>query len=83
MAIVKTAISLEQDLFRKTDELASSRSISRSRVVALALEEYHRRQENLALLEKINAAYDGTPDPGNEKALKASQKAFSRVLDTW
>ena len=83
MAIIKTAISLERDLFQKTDALASSRSISRSRVVTLALEEYHQRQESSALLEKINAAYDNTPDPENEKALKASQRAFSKVLDKW
>lgn len=83
MAIVKTAISLEQDLFQKTDKLASSRRISRSRVVTLALEEYHRRQENLALLEEINAACDDMPDPESEKALKVSQRAFVKVLDKW
>lgn len=56
--------------------------ISPSRGITLVLEE-HDRQENLALREEINAAYDGTPDPENEKALKASQRAFSKVLDEW
>lgn len=41
------------------------------------------RQENLALLEEINGAYDDTPDPENEKGLKASQRAFVKVLDKW
>lgn len=61
MAIVKTIISLEQDLSQETDE----------------------RQENLALLEKINAVCDDAPDPENERALKASQRAFVKVLDKW
>lgn len=61
MAIVKTIISLEQDLSQETDE----------------------RQENLALLEKINAVCGDTPDPESEKALKASQKVFVNVLDEW
>ena len=60
-AIVKTDISLEQDLSQKADG----------------------RQENLALLEKINAAYDDTPDSESEKASKASQKVFVNVLDEW
>ena len=83
MPTVKTAISLEQDLFQRADQHAVSQKISRSRVMALALEDYLRRQENLALLEKINAAYDDQPDPDEEKRLKAAQKSFSKVLDEW
>lgn len=44
---------------------------------------YHRRQENLTLLEEINAAHGDTPDAENEKALKASQKTFVKVIDKW
>lgn len=68
MAIGKTTISLEQDL---------------SRAAALRLKEYHKRQENISLLEKINDAYDDTSDPDDEKVLKASQRAFCKVLDEW
>ena len=83
MPNVKTAISLEQNLFLRAEEFAHSQNLSRSRVVALALEDYLRRQENSALLEKINAAYDDTPDPEEEKSLTASQRAFRKVLDEW
>lgn len=83
MPNVKTAISLEQNLFARAEEFAHSRKLSRSRVVALALEDYLRRQENSALLERINAAYEETPDPKEEKSLKASQQAFRKVLDEW
>ncbi len=83
MPSVKTAISLERNLFLRAEEFANSQKVSRSRVVALALEEYLRRQENLALLERINASYDDTPDPEEEKHLKAAQRSFLKVADRW
>ena len=83
MPNVKTAISLEQNLFLRAEEFAHSQKLSRSRVVALALEDYLRRQENLALLERINASYDDAPDPDEERHLKATQRSFRRVLDEW
>ena len=83
MPNVKTAISLEQNLFLRAEEFAHSQKLSRSRVVALALEDYLRRQENVALLERINASYDDTPDPDEEKRLKAAQRSFRKVLDEW
>lgn len=83
MPNIKIAISLEQNLFEQVEELAHSQNISRSRVVALALEEYLRRQENLALLERINAAYDDAPDPEKEQLLKLSQRSLHKVLDEW
>lgn len=83
MAIVKTAISLDQELFAQVEELAASLKVSRSRVFALAAKDYLRRQENQRLLEKINAAYDDTPDPEENKRLKAAQKSFLKVADKW
>ena len=68
-------------MFSRAEEFAHSQNISRSRVVALALEEYLRRQENLALLERINAAYDDAPDPEKEQFLKLSRRSLHKVLD--
>lgn len=83
MAIVKTAISLEQELFQRANTLACSLKVSRSRIVALALEDYLRRQENIALLERINASYDDTPDLEEEKHLRAAQRSFLKIADKW
>lgn len=57
MANVKTAISLQRSLFEQAEALASEMKISRSRLVALALEEFIRRQ-NQQLMDKINASYE-------------------------
>ena len=65
MATVKTAISLQEPLFKKVEALASTLSISRSRFFALAaLDEEHETRQ---LLEQINAAYEDGPDPEEQE----------------
>ena len=63
MANVKTAVSLQKSLFEQADTLANEMKISRSRLFALALEDFIRRSQNQKLLEQINAAYEDTSDP--------------------
>lgn len=66
MSYVKTAISLQEALLQKIDALARELDISRSRLFALAAEEFLQRYQNQKLLEAINAAYDDLPDPEEE-----------------
>jgi metal-responsive CopG/Arc/MetJ family transcriptional regulator len=61
MATVKTAISLQDTLFSKVEALAREMQLSRSQVVALALEAFVERQHNQQLLREINQAYDAEP----------------------
>ena len=63
MSYVKTAISLQETLLQKIDALARELDVSRSRLFALAAEEFLQRYQNQKLLEAINAAYDDLPDP--------------------
>ena len=81
MPTVKTAISLEQDLMAKVQEVACTMNISRSRVFALAVEDFVRRQENRKLLEKIDAAYEGEPDPEDQIRLTASRRSFRKLIE--
>jgi metal-responsive CopG/Arc/MetJ family transcriptional regulator len=60
MATIKTAISLQVSLFEQIKDLARDLNVSRSQLVALALEEFVRRHQNQQLLESINRAYDST-----------------------
>ena len=62
MPKVKTAISIDGDLFEETDTLAQELELPRSQVIALALEDYIRRYRNKKLLAQINAAYADAPD---------------------
>jgi len=84
MATVKTAISLEDSLFKEAEALAKKMKVSRSRLFALALEEFLRRHQNQQLLEQLNAAYDDAPDPEEEALLHAARHSYRRLVnDEW
>ncbi len=77
MPKVKTAISIDGDLFEETDTLAQELDIPRSQVIALALEAYIRHYRNKQLLAQINAAYgDGmdAEDTGVLEIIRSHQK---------
>ena len=84
MAYVKTAISLQETLLQKIDALARELEISRSRLFALAAEEFLQRYQNQKLLEAINAAYGDLSDP-EEDILQQQRRHQHRqmVADQW
>ena len=79
MANVKTAISIQEALFEEVEALAGEMNISRSRLFAIAIEEFIQRRRNRQLLQQINAAYDDMPDPG-ESERQRRMKAQHRQL---
>ncbi len=61
--MVKTAVSLPQDVFQTFDRLARQSGRSRSGVITEALEKYLHDLETIRILEGIEAAYaDETPE---------------------
>lgn len=79
MRNTKTAISLQQDLFKQVDELARELEVSRSRLFVLAVEQFIERHRNRKLLAAINDAYDDVPDP-EEQALHESMRRQHRQM---
>ena len=69
MANIKTAISIEKPLFEEVEILAKELKISRSRVFALAVQDFLQQHRNQKLLEAINRAYDDHPDIEDERYL--------------
>ena len=69
MHAIKTSISFEPELFRYTDQVAHELNLSRSKLVALALESFFVQMENKRLFEKINAAHADGPDPAEHALL--------------
>jgi metal-responsive CopG/Arc/MetJ family transcriptional regulator len=76
---IKTGISLRRELFEKGEAVASEMHVSRSRLFALALEEFIRRHENRKLLRRLNAAYSDGPDAA-ERALQGRMRRQHRRL---
>lgn len=77
MSGVKTAISLDRDLFEKVNKLAHEMHVSRSRLFTIAVQDYLRKQENHALLAQLNDAYEDHLN-GEERKLVASMKSKQR-----
>ena len=83
MAKVRVAVSVEQALAQRVDEVARKWGAPRSRLYALALEEFLARTENRALLESLNDAYAGFPDE-EESATLGGMRALQRSsADSW
>ena len=79
---MKTAISLPDSLFRQAGEIAAELSISRSRLVAMALEEFIRRHRQQRVIERLDAVYRDLP----ERTVSTASWENLRKLtadDTW
>ena len=79
MPNVKTAISIQKSLFDQAEKVARKMKVSRSRLFALALEDYIHREQNRELLAKINAAYADEPD-STEKTLRQKTRSTHRRI---
>jgi metal-responsive CopG/Arc/MetJ family transcriptional regulator len=80
MPTVKTAVSLPEPLFHRAETLAHELQISRSQLVAKALDELVKRYERQALIEAINRAYEDDPPTTEEKELLVGIRETQRKL---
>ncbi len=81
MAIVKTAISLDAALFEQVERLAHNLNVPRSRLFAMALEDFIHKYENQQLLEAINAVYETEPDAAEEELLQKMRQTHRRLVE--
>lgn len=56
--------------------------VSRSRLVAIALEEFIRRHQNRQLLEKINRAYADFPDEEEQALDRRLRRQHRQIAET-
>ena len=59
---VKTAISLQEELFKKVNKLAGELHVSRSRLFVIAVQDFIKKKESQNLLSQINSAFSDYPD---------------------
>jgi hypothetical protein len=81
VAHVKTAVSMDEGLFREAEEWAERLGVSRSQFFARAVEEYVRERENEELLRRLNEAHADGLDPEEEKWLERIRVYHGRLLD--
>lgn len=81
MANIKTAISIQQSLFDQAAALAHAMHISRSRLFALAMEDFLQRHENHQLLERINTAHTDTSDSEEQALLRRMRRSHRQTVE--
>ena len=81
---MKTAISIDAGLLQEADETARRMGVSRSRLFALAVGDFLRRQRQEQMLRRLNEVYANGTD-STEKSLLKRIKAKVRpsVKERW
>ncbi len=66
---VKTAISIQKELFQEVNRLAEELHVSRSKLFVLAVQDYIKKNENKKIISQINRAFSDNLD-SEEKNLQ-------------
>ena len=74
---VKTAVSLYRSLFERAEALAGTLHVTRSRMMAQALEDFLRRHENRQMLDRLNAVY-AEPEDDMERREREGMERLQR-----
>lgn len=84
MTNIKTAVSIERELFKKAEEAASKLNISRSRFFQIALENYIGHLENFSIFSKLNQVYSNKVSE-KEQDFQAIMKSYNKkhLEDNW
>jgi len=80
---MKTAISVDDELISEADSAARELGLSRSRLIATALEAFLRKRRQDEITARLNEVY-AEPDPEDARIVKAIKAKFrSAVQDSW
>ena len=82
---VKTAISIEENLLRKANELAKQMHTSRSKLFSIAILDFIKKNENQKLFETINNAYDSDLENEDIHITNTMKKKINKNManDQW
>jgi len=83
MPVIKTAISIDEELYEEVKELSSRLNMSKSRIFSQAVEYFIDKKNNLELLKKLNELYSAELNNTDSEYLQAAKKSYSRIVDKW
>jgi len=81
MQAIKTAISIEKDLFDQADNIARTMKVSRSKLFVIALQEFIEHQKNKEMLAQINDAYADEPDETEQTLRQKSRRQHRHIVE--
>ena len=81
---MKTAISIDDRLLQEADETARLLGLSRSRLFALAVGDFLRRQRQEQMLLRLNEVYAKGMEPAEKRLLnRIKTKVRRTVKERW
>ena len=80
MQAIKTAISIDKNLFDQADNIARTMKVSRSKLFVIALQDYIEHRKNKEMLAQINAAYSDEPDTTEQTLRRKSRRQHRRIV---
>ena len=84
MAFMKTAISIDEEIFNEAEKLSAKLHVSRSQLFSQAVEYLINKSESLEIIQKINAVYSDKDVFQEQKNLaKSSKKRMKGLIDKW
>jgi len=81
MTSIKTAVSIEENLFNQAEDLAEELQVSRSRLVSMALEHLIRDYQTKRLVEKLNEVYADGPTEEEKFWLDQMARVYAETLE--
>ena len=81
MQAIKTAISIEKNLFDQAEKIARTMKVSRSKLFVIALQDFIEHQKNKEMLAQINAAYADEPDATEQALRRKSHRQHRRMVE--
>ena len=81
MQAIKTAISIEKNLFDQAENIARTMKVSRSKLFVIALQDFIEHQKNKEMLAQINAAYADESDATEQTLLRKSRSQHRRIVE--
>ena len=81
MHAIKTAISIDKNLFDQAEKIARTMKVSRSKLFVIALQDFIEHQKNKELLAQINAAYADEPDATEQALRNKARRQHRRIVE--
>jgi metal-responsive CopG/Arc/MetJ family transcriptional regulator len=81
---MKTAISMDDGLLQEADDTARALGLTRSRLFALAVGDFLKRQRKEQILRRLNEVYAKPPSPAEKELLRRIKaKSGPVVKERW
>jgi metal-responsive CopG/Arc/MetJ family transcriptional regulator len=85
MGSTRVTIRMDALLFRQAEDTARKLNVSRSRLFAMAMEEFLKRRKTQEIIDQLNAVYGAPPTEEDRQFVRAAEAAMARLTkdDKW